>query len=211
MLWGFRWRDLGVIVGAYLVGAIPVGLWMGRVRRGVDVRNYGSGGTGATNVLRTLGVQAAALTFALDVAKGSVAVLIARGVTGGDTATPAAAGIAAIAGHSWPIFAGYRGGKGVATAFGALLALSPATAGAAGLGGLTALAATRRVSVASLAATITADVAAAATLSRPHGRAALAFALLATGIILGRHRENIGRIIRGSEPTIGKGGTRRGG
>ena len=146
-----RARDVAACAIAYAVGSVPTGVMVSRLARGIDVRQYGSGGMGTTNVLRTVGPVAAGSVFALDVAKGSVAVLIARGL-GASTAGQAGAGVAAVAGHSWPVWARFQGGKSVATGFGALLVLSPEGSMAAVVGGLAALAATRVVSVGSLAA-----------------------------------------------------------
>ncbi|HEX7195882.1 MAG TPA: glycerol-3-phosphate 1-O-acyltransferase PlsY, partial [Candidatus Limnocylindria bacterium] len=122
---------MGLIVAAvagYLLGAIPFGLIVGRLTKGIDLREYGSHRTGATNALRTLGARAAALVFVLDVAKGVVAVLIGRVVGGDDPLWAAAvAGFAAIVGHNWSVFIGFTGGRGVATSAGALAAVSPWT------------------------------------------------------------------------------------
>src|SRR5437660_100799 len=113
----------GVGLG-YLIGSLPFGIWLGRLSKGVDVREHGSGGSGTTNVLRTVGPGAAGAVFVLDVAKGGAAVATARGLGAGRSGQ-AAAGLAAVVGHSWPLFARFRGGKSVATAFGALLLVSP--------------------------------------------------------------------------------------
>src|SRR5437870_4105584 len=120
---------VGALIG-YLVGAIPFGLIIGRVTRGVDIREYGSHRTGATNALRTLGARLAGLVFILDVAKGVAAVLIVRFLLPADSVAlhewaAAAAGLAAIIGHIWSIFIRFTGGRGVATSTGALGALAP--------------------------------------------------------------------------------------
>ncbi len=114
-------------LGGYLLGAIPFGLIIGRLTKGIDLREYGSHRTGATNALRTLGTRAAAAVFALDVAKGVAAVLLARLVFAGDPMVEwaaALAGLAAIVGHNWSAFIGFTGGRGVATSAGALGAMS---------------------------------------------------------------------------------------
>jgi acyl phosphate:glycerol-3-phosphate acyltransferase len=146
-----RLADVVGSAGGYLIGSIPVGLLLGRALRGLDVREHGSGNMGTTNVLRLVGPSAAALTFALDAGKGSAAVLLARRL-GADRGGQAAAGLAAVVGHSWPVLARFRGGKGVATAYGALIFVSPQATAFAMVGGLSALAATRIVSVGSLSA-----------------------------------------------------------
>jgi glycerol-3-phosphate acyltransferase PlsY len=196
----------------YSVGSVPVGLWLGRAVRGLDVREHGSGSTGATNVSRVLGPAAGAAVFLLDVGKGAVAVQGARALGAGPVGR-AAAGLAAVVGHSWPAYAHFRGGKSVATAFGALLVLSPRGAASAVVGGMTALLTTRTVSVGSLAAagSATAGTAAAWALDAGEGRggrgrrsraAAFGFTAAATGIILYRHSANVRRLISGDEPRV---------
>jgi glycerol-3-phosphate acyltransferase PlsY len=197
----------------YSVGSIPSGLWLGRAARGLDIREHGSGGTGATNVSRVLGPAAGAATFLLDVGKGAVAVQ-AAGALGAGPRGRAAAGLAAVVGHSWPAYAHFRGGKSVATAFGALLMLSPPGAATAVVGGMTALLTTEIVSVGSLAAagSAIAGTAAAWALAGDEARngghgarsraAAFGFTTAATAIILYRHSANLRRLVRGDEPRV---------
>ena len=193
--------DLAGCAAGYALGSVPVGLWLGRRVRHLDVRQFGSGSIGTTNVLRTIGPAAAATTFVLDVAKGSAAVLVARAV-GADAAGQAAAGFAAVVGHSWPALARFRGGKSVATAFGGLLVVSPlGSACAVGLG-LPALVSSRIVSVGSLSA------AAAATLGTgvhwALGGPVEEFAYTAgvAAVVVARHRANLRRLARGEEPQV---------
>jgi glycerol-3-phosphate acyltransferase PlsY len=113
-------------LAAYLGGSAPIGLIVGRAVLKVDIRQYGSGNIGATNVLRVLGAWWAALVFALDAAKGLIPVLVGRHL-GVDATALAVVALLAVAGHNWSIFLRFRGGKGVATSLGALLALSPPT------------------------------------------------------------------------------------
>jgi glycerol-3-phosphate acyltransferase PlsY len=114
---------VSILVG-YLIGSLPIGFLFGRLK-GIDVRAIGSGRTGGTNVYRALGAKLGLLTGLLDFAKGAVSVLLMRAVFG-DEAAAALAGAAAVAGHNWSIFLGFRGGAGGSTAAGALLALNPA-------------------------------------------------------------------------------------
>lgn len=120
---------LAALVG-YLLGAVPFGLLVGRLTRGIDLREYGSHRTGATNALRTLGLRAAALVFLLDVAKGVLAVVLTRLLFADDPLVEwaaAVAGFAAIVGHNWSVFIRFTGGRGVATSAGGLGAMSPWT------------------------------------------------------------------------------------
>ena len=196
-----RFADVVGCAAGYLIGSIPVGLLLGRALRGLDVREHGSGNIGTTNVLRLLGPSAAALTFALDTGKGSAAVLVARRL-GADRGGQAAAGLAAVVGHSWPILARFRGGKGVATAYGALIFVSPRGTAFAMVGGLSALAATKIVSVGSLSAAASALVGAGVEETRSGDRAGLVFAAGATALIFARHAGNIRRLLRGEEPRV---------
>jgi glycerol-3-phosphate acyltransferase PlsY len=193
--------DAGIVAAGYAIGSIPFGLLVGRAARGLDVREMGSGSTGSTNVLRAAGPAAAGATFALDIAKGSAAVLCARSL-GASSGGQIAAGWACMVGHSWPAFAGFRGGKSVATGFGALLAISPEVSAYAVAGGLSTLAATRVVSLGSLAAAGTATVTAGISAARGGSRGTLVFAGLASALIAVRHTDNLRRIARGAEPRV---------
>ena len=113
-----------LVLGGYLLGSIPTGLWLGSALAGIDIRRGGSHRTGATNVQRQLGTRAAVAVLAIDFAKGALAVLAVRAFTGNEYIA-ALAGLAAVIGHVWPVFAGFRGGRGVATGGGAIIALAP--------------------------------------------------------------------------------------
>ena len=185
----------------YLIGSVPFGLIVGRAVGGLDVRDFGSGNMGTANVLRTVGARAGAITFALDVAKGVGAVAIARRC-GADPAAQAAAGLAACVGHSWPVFARFRGGMAAATAFGGLLMVSPEAAAWATAGGLGALALSRTMSVGSLTAAGTATLGAGLDSSRHHDAIPFVFTALASTLVIVRHAANIRRIARGEEPQL---------
>ncbi len=193
--------DGGAAVAGYVIGSIPFGLLLGRATRGLDVRETGSGSMGSTNVLRAAGPAAAGATFALDVGKGNAAVLCARAM-GAGAGGEVAAGLAAMVGHSWPVFAGFRGGKSVATAFGALLAISPEVSAYAVAGGMAALLSTRIVSLGSLVAAGSATLGAGLTTVRGGPRGPLIFAGLAATLIAVRHTDNLRRLARGLEPRV---------
>jgi glycerol-3-phosphate acyltransferase PlsY len=130
---------VAVVVIAYLIGSIPFGLIIGKLKSGVDIREHGSGKTGATNVMRTLGTKLGVLTLVLDVVKAGGAVMLAAVIIDGSSGSfiiggvsiywqhvaQVAAGLAAIAGHNWPIFAKFKGGRGVTAYFGTLFAIFP--------------------------------------------------------------------------------------
>jgi glycerol-3-phosphate acyltransferase PlsY len=182
---------------AYLVGAIPVGFLVGRASGLGDIRRHGSGSIGATNVLRTLGRGAAALTLLGDVAKGALAVWLG-GLVSPEVA-PAAA-VAAVAGNCWPVFLRFRGGKGVATGLGALLALVPLAVAPAAIVWMAITASFRYVSLGSVLAALCVPLG-SVMLGYPWS-AALASAAVAA-IIVARHRENIGRLLTGTERRLG--------
>ena len=196
-----------VLGAAFMLGGLPFGLWVGRLARGVDVRKLGSGNLGATNVYRTLGARLGLTVFALDAGKGVAAVVLARALAGpsfpgGDNAAGLCGAITAVLGHSFTPFAGFRGGKGAATAAGAMLAATPAASSVALAGFIAAVAATRRISVGSLVAAFL----------LPLGLWLLPFAWQGnfaawTGTMVGvlivlRHLPNLRRLLRGEEPAF---------
>lgn len=185
---------------AYLLGAVPFGIVMARVFGLGDLRQIGSGNIGATNVLRTGNKAAAALTLVLDAGKGAAAVLAARALLAEDAAQ--VAGCAAFLGHLFPVWLRFRGGKGVATFLGTLLALAfPVGLAACGTWLLVAVAA-RYSSLSALVAAVAAPVWAVIL-----GRADLvALAVVLAALIVERHRANIARLLAGTEPRIGRKG-----
>lgn len=192
-----------LVLLSFFLGAIPWGYITGRVTRGIDLRTVGSGGTGATNVLRTLGKPASALVLLLDFLKGLIPVIVARWL-GFEPGWVAAAGVAAVAGHCWSPFIGFRGGKGVATSAGAGLALFPWALLALPLMALV-VAATRYVSLGSLTATGFATLLAIAFAVAGRVDWSVPVALLAmTAIVYIRHRENIARLRSGTERRLGE-------
>ncbi len=186
---------LAAAILGYLLGSIPFGLLLTQLAGLGDIRQIGSGSIGATNVLRTGSKSAAALTLLLDLAKGGAAVIIARG-WGADAALVAAGGV--IIGHMFPIWLGFRGGKGVATALGVLIGLAWPIAIAAALVWLTTALSFRYSSLAALAAAVGSAVLAPFLVNGPTAAVIAGIALL---IIL-RHHANIRRLIAGSESRI---------
>lgn len=191
---------LFVALAAYLLGSIPFGVVITRMLGLGDLRRIGSGNIGATNVLRTGNRAAAAATLILDAAKGGVAVLIARALFAEDAAQ--LAGLSAFLGHLFPVWLGFRGGKGVATFLGTLLAL----AWPVGLAACATWAATAGATrISSLSALVAAALAAVWAWALGYGAIIALTALLAALVIL-RHHANIRRILAGTEPRIGRKG-----
>lgn len=189
---------LAVTVG-YLVGSVPFAFLMAR-RRGVDLRRAGSGNVGAANVLRTSGAPSAMAAMCLDVAKGAVVVMGVQRLFGGP-ATPVAAGLAAVIGHVYPVWLGFRGGKGVATAAGVFVTLAPVAVAIAAAVFVLATWVTRYVSVGSISAAVTLVAAAAVSNMSP---AVTAGAAVAAVIVVHRHRGNLGRLLAGTERRVGE-------
>ena len=192
-------------LGGYLVGSIPFGVLLTRAAGAGDVRSIGSGNIGATNVLRTGRKDLALATLILDAGKGAAALLIARAITDND-AVAAIAGGAAFLGHLYPVWLGFKGGKGVATFFGLMLAAAwPLGLVAAAVWLLTA-AVFRVSSLSALVATVVTPVLALmpiALLNLPTSNSVFLLALAAMALIWLRHFDNIIRLIKGKEPRIG--------
>jgi glycerol-3-phosphate acyltransferase PlsY len=189
---------LAVALG-YIVGSIPFAFLLSR-RRGIDLRRVGSGNVGASNVLRTSGVSAAIMAMCLDAMKGSLAVLVAQRLAPGSAAT-VAAGFASVVGHIHPVWLGFRGGKGVATAAGVFTVLAPAALAMAAGVFILAISITRYISVGSLAGAMTLAVAAA--LSDVPAVVALGAAITAV-LIAHQHRGNLSRLFAGTERRVGQ-------
>ena len=194
---------LSLLLG-YLLGSIPSGYLAGRWCKGVDLRELGSGSTGATNVLRQVGKGPALVVFVIDVAKGAAAVQLASALTQG---TPLGdwiavlAGLTALAGHIWPVWLGFKGGKAVATGFGLFLGLAwPVGLACFGIF-LATLSIFRIVSLSSVVAAISLPLLMAA--GAP-SNANLVVALVAMALVVWRHRSNLQRITAGTEPRLGQ-------
>ena len=208
-----------LLLAGYLLGSIPSGYLAGRWLRGIDIRHEGSGSTGATNVLRVLGKGPALAVFAVDVLKGTAAVLLAKalieplGVPLGGNAwqldsVVVACGLAALAGHSFPIWLGGKGGKAVATGLGMLLGLATPVGLACFGVFLAVLSLSRIVSLSSIAAAISLPLLMLGWFSSnnmglrwPY----LILALLTSVLVIVRHKANIQRLLKGNEPRLGQG------
>lgn len=187
---------------SYLVGSVSFAYLAGRLK-GMDLRRHGSGNLGATNVLRTLGAPWAVGVLALDAGKGVAAVLLVPRMSGaaGDW-LPLACGVAAIVGHVWPVFLGFRGGKGVATAAGAFAALAPVPLLAAMLAFGLVLLVTRYMSLGSLSGAAVLPV---GVLLLRGARDPLFWVTVGVaGFVFWTHRANLDRLRRGVEPRVGQ-------
>jgi glycerol-3-phosphate acyltransferase PlsY len=206
-----------ILLAGYLLGSIPAGYLAGRWLRGVDIRTLGSGSTGATNVLRQFGKGPALVVFLVDVLKGTAAVLLAKALlepAGAGSAADwisdswvVAAGLASLAGHIWPVWLGWRGGKAVATALGMLLGLTTPVGLACFGVFLTVLSFSRIVSLSSVVAALALPLlmlgwfqSQAMGLRWPY----LALALLTSALVIWRHRSNLSRLLAGTEPKLGQ-------
>lgn len=196
------WSLLLLLAAAYLLGSIPFGLLFAKVLGGKDVREHGSGNIGATNVSRVAGPLAGILTLILDAAKGAFPVIVAGGLFDHSAAALMLAGLAVLAGHCFPLWLKFHGGKGVATALGAFAALSPvSTLAAFMMFGLT-LAFWQYVSLASLAAAASMPLLIYFLWAPRHAPPLVVSlgTLLATALIFFKHRDNLRRLTQGTEP-----------
>ncbi len=205
-----------VVILGYLLGSIPFGYLLGRRQAKVDVRQYGSGRTGATNVLRTAGRKSAALVAALDMLKGVLAVVFAGLIVGqgylvvgdfglGSLVAQVLAALAAVAGHIWPVFLKFRGGRGVAPFFGGLVALCPVAAIFGGEIIIIGAGLTRFVSLGSIAGAVgTYAILVPLTILNGFPVEYLFYALVGAIMIFVMHRDNIVRLMSGKERKLGE-------
>ena len=191
---------LSIIAIGYLLGSTPSGYLAGRWLKGIDLRDCGSGSTGATNVLRNVGKGPALVVFLLDVGKGALAVLLAKHFGLSDW-VQVMAGLAALAGHIWPVWLGWKGGKAVATGLGMFLGLAwPVGLACFGLF-MAVISIFRIVSLSSVVAAIGLPL---LMLLARQSAAYISVSLVASLMVLWRHRSNIQRLIAGTEPKIGQ-------
>ena len=197
------------VVCGYLLGSIPVGLIVSKRVAGSDLREFGSGKTGFTNSLRVLGFRRSLLVFAGDLLKGAAAALLPL-LYSDEPWAQALGGLAAVVGHVWPVFAGFRGGRGVLTGAGVLLALSPvASVIAFAVAGLVILV-TRYVSLASITGCVLASVLSCAFAANGNlpWPCAIVVTLGAVMVVV-LHHDNIARLLAGTERKVGQGGDQR--
>ncbi|MCJ7425538.1 MAG: glycerol-3-phosphate 1-O-acyltransferase PlsY [Dehalococcoidales bacterium] len=208
---------VAVVVIGYLLGSIPVGYLLGRRQAKVDVRTYGSGKTGAANVFRTAGRKWGLLVAVLDICKGALAVVIAGFIVRGDyllvgdsglwwlfTSAQVLAALAAVTGHIWSVFLGFKGGRGVATFFGGLVALCPVAALFGGEVLIIGAGLTRFVSLGSIAGAVGSyAILVPLTILNGFPIEYLFYALVGVVIIFVMHRDNIRRLISGKERRLG--------
>jgi glycerol-3-phosphate acyltransferase PlsY len=195
------------ILVAYILGAIPFGFLLVRLTTGRDVRESGSGNIGATNVLRTTGRVAGLITLLLDIAKGFAAVWLAGRLTEASPLWISAAALAVMAGHAYPVFLRFKGGKAVASCIGAFIYLAPLPVAATLAVFLLTVAVSRYVSLGSVVAAGLLPVA-VWLIEHPPLPVVLS-ALVAGGFIAWRHRSNLERMRSGTEHTLSLGGKRR--
>jgi glycerol-3-phosphate acyltransferase PlsY len=209
-------KFVAIVILGYLLGSIPFGLLIGRRMTKVDVRQYGSGKTGTTNVLRTSGKKAAVAVAALDILKGALAVTFARLVIGDDylvvggfafgaLVAQCLAALAAIAGHIWPAFLRFRGGRGVATFLGGLVALCPPAAIFGGEILIIGAGLTGYASLGSIAGAVgTYAILVPLTIMNGFPIEYLGYALIGTILIIVMHRGNLTRLLSGKERKLGE-------
>jgi len=190
----FNLLSIIAIVVSYFIGNISPAIIIGKMM-GIDIRSQGSGNAGTTNVLRVIGKKAAIATFVIDVLKGSVAVLIGSYIDGQTLAM--VCGLAAFIGHIWPMVFGFKGGKGIATAFGVVIAIEPLMGITALVPAILIIAITRRVSVGSLVIAILFPF-----IAYYYDPNYLLWSIAIAIIVLIKHRNNIKRLFKGEEPKL---------
>ena len=188
---------------AYFLGSISWGYMLLQLKMGVDVREYGSGRTGMSNVLRTGGVKSAAVVLTLDIAKGVIAVVIARAVIG-TTAAEVSAGLIVLVGHNWPVFLQFKGGRGILTALGGLALMVPVAAIIATATFIAITALSRYISLGSVVGVMIGALAILAlALAGVNSGTYMVYGFIAAAMIVWQHRDNIQRIRDGNERRLG--------
>ena len=192
-----------VCAAAYLIGSISWGYIFVNLTMGEDIRDFGSGRTGMSNILRTAGGKAAALVFVLDAGKGVLAALLARSVIGQGEAEVVAA-LFALCGHNWPVFLRFRGGRGILPGLGGLSVMAPWVAAIGAALFLVITLSSRYLSLGSIAGTLTvAAVSLALMILAGYSEVYTLYAFIGGAVIIWQHRDNIRRIANGTERRIG--------
>jgi glycerol-3-phosphate acyltransferase PlsY len=194
---------VALVVG-YLLGSIPTGAVIARLYGNVDITRVGSGKTGTTNVLRALGPGAAAAAFAGDVSKGAIAVLIALTLNQGTGWPCLVAGAAAVLGHTYSLYIGFRGGRGVAPAIGATLVVAPVALGIGAVVAVGVVAVTRYVSLGSVVGTCVAALVLIVTSVIQQDPLWAVWGILVGGLVVVAHRDNLQRLRTGQERKLGE-------
>lgn len=188
------------LIAAYLIGSLSFGLMAGKLLRGIDIRQYGSGNTGSTNIQRTLGTLPAIIVLLLDVGKGLAAVLLARALTGAP-GVEMLAGVLSVLGHNWPLFHRFKGGRGIATSIGVLMGLSWQVLIIAVAVGMFIIAVTRYVSLGSIIGMLLVPI---LMLFFDLPTLHILFGAVLAVFAVWRHRQNISRLLAGTENKLGK-------
>ena len=194
-----------IAITGYLIGAIPYGLIVGFISRGIDIRNHGSGSTGATNVLRILGLRLASIVVILDVSKAIIVIFIASFFLNGEPLIKAIGAIFVILGHIWPITAKLRGGKGVLTGIVGLIILSPLSGVPSFILAVLTISVFKIVSLGSIVGTMASVIAILVLylFGQEKNIEYVAYVIIGSIIILFKHTDNIKRLISKTEPKIG--------
>ena len=188
----------------YVLGSLPFGLMAGWAVKRIDVRDFGSGRTGSTNVLRAVGVPAAVVVLMLDMGKAVLAVVLAR-VISDSHGVEAAAALAALFGHNWPVFVGFRGGRGTSPGWGGLFILSPVSGLVATAVGIPVIALTRYVSLGSILGATSGAVTLIVLSSLGHVPFEYFwYGLIGDTVLVARHKDNIHRLLKGEERKLGQ-------
>lgn len=202
--------SISALIAAYLFGSIPTAVWLGQAFYGVDVREYGSGNAGATNTFRVLGKKAGISVMLIDIFKGYTATKLAYFIGLSVTSAPNSAqfmnyelalGLIAVMGHLFPIFAGFRGGKGVATLFGMILAVNSSAAMLCVLVFVTVLITTKYVSLSSICAGFTFPIVTVFVL-KSSVNSEVAYGICVCLLILVTHQKNLERLLKGKESKV---------
>lgn len=197
---------VSLLLGAYLIGSIPTAVWWGKRYYGIDVREFGSGNAGATNTFRVLGKKAGIPVLFIDILKGTVAVLLVylssyEFDSNEFVALELGLGIAALVGHVFPVFAGFRGGKGVATILGIVICLTPATSLLVLSVFLVVLLATKYVSLSSMTAGVSFPIFLNLVLKNQN-QMLMVFSILVAGLLIITHKKNISRLLKRQESKV---------